>query len=69
MSKKTKNVEEPFSPEQLEKLENQGDKEVQSQRHKEGIFQRFHAKRDAKDLANQVVWKRRAGVALGILRC
>ncbi len=67
MSKKTKKVEEPFSPEQLEKLENQGDKEVQKQRHKEGIFQRYHARRDAKDLAKEVVWKRRAGIALTVM--
>ena len=67
MSRKPKKIEEPFSPEQLERLENKGDKEVQMQRHKEGIFQRYHAKRDAKDLAKQVVWKRRAGVALVVL--
>ncbi len=64
MSKKPKNIEEPFSPEQLERLETKGDKDVQLQRQKEGIFQRNRAKRDAKDLASQVRWKRRAGIAL-----
>ena len=67
MSRKPKNIDEPFSPEQLEKLETKGDKQVQLQRQKEGIFQRYHAKRDSKDLASQVRWKRRAGAALVIL--
>lgn len=67
MSKKPKKTEEPFSPEQLEKLEKQGDKDVLLQRQKEGLFQRYTAKRDAKDLAKQVKWKRRAGIALTIL--
>ena len=67
MSRKPKNIEEPFSPEQLERLETKGDKDVQLQRQKEGIFQRNRAKRDAKDLASQVRWKRRAGVALVVL--
>ena len=67
MSRKPKNVDEPFSPEQLERLEHKGDKDVQLQRQKEGIFQRYGAKRDAKDLASQVRWKRRAGVALVVL--
>ena len=64
MSRKPKNIEEPFSPEQLERLEIKGDKDVQLQRQKEGMFQRYTAKRDARDLASQVRWKRRAGVAL-----
>lgn len=67
MSRKPKNIEEPFSPEQLERLETKGDKDVQLQRQKEGIFQRNRAKRDAKDLASQVRWKRRAGVTLVVL--
>ena len=67
MSKKTKKVEEPFSPEQLDRLETKGDKQVASQRQKEGIFQRFNAKRDAKDLAKQVKWKRISGIALIVL--
>ena len=67
LSRKSKKIEEPFSPEQLAKLEKQGDKEVQKQRQKEGIFQRYHARRDAQDLAKQVRWKRRAGVALTVL--
>ena len=64
MSKKPKNIDEPFSPEQLERLENKGDKQVQLQRQKEGMFQRYGAKRDSQDIAKQVRWKRRAGIAL-----
>ena len=67
MSRKPKNIDEPFSPEQLERLETKGDKDVQLQRQKEGIFQRNRAKRDAKDLASEVKWKRRAGITLVIL--
>ena len=67
MSKKKPKIEEPFSPEQLEKLEKKGDKEVQTQRQKEGLFQRYNAKRDAKSIARDVKWKRRAGVALIII--
>lgn len=67
MSRKTKKIEEPFSPEQLEKLEHKGDKDVQLQRQKEGLFQRYNARRDAKDIAKQVKWKRRAGVALVVI--
>ena len=67
MSKKPKNVDEPFSPEQLEQLEYKGDKEVQLQRQKEGLFQRYGAKRDAQDIAKQVRWKRRAGITLLVL--
>ncbi len=55
MSRKPKNIEEPFSPEQLERLETKGDKGVQLQRHKEGLFQRYNAKRDAKDIAKDVI--------------
>ena len=64
MSKKPKNIDEPFSPEQLEQLEYKGDKQVQLQRQKEGLFQRYTAKRDSQDIAKQVRWKRRAGIAL-----
>ena len=64
MSKKPKNVDEPFSPEQLERLEYKGDKQVQLQRQKEGLFQRYSAKRDSQDIAKQVRWKRRVGIAL-----
>ena len=67
MSKKPKTTEEAFSPEQLEQLEYKGDKEVQLQRQKEGLFQRYTARRDSKDIAKQVRWKRRAGVALVII--
>lgn len=65
MAKAKKNIEqEAFTPEQLEKLENKGDKDVQLQRQKESLFDRYSAKRDSKDIAKQVKWKRRAGVAL-----
>lgn len=67
LSRKPKNIDEPFSPEQLERLEYKGDKDVQLQRQKEGLFQRYTAKRDAQDIAKQVRWKRRAGVALVVL--
>lgn len=66
MSKKPK-IDEPFSPEQLAQLEAKGDKDVQLQRQKEGMFQRYTARRDSKDLAKQVRWKRRAGVALVVI--
>lgn len=67
MSKKKPKIEEPFTPEQLDKLEHKGDKDVQLERQKEGLFQRYNAKRDAKDIAKQVKWKRRAGVALVVM--
>ena len=67
MSKKPKTTEEAFTPEQLDKLETKGDKQVLNERRKEGVFQRYHAARDSKDLAKQVKWKRRAGIALIIL--
>lgn len=67
MSRKPKNVDEPFSPEQLERLEYKGDKQVQLQRQKEGMFQRYNAKRDSQDIAKQVRWKRRAGITLIVL--
>lgn len=67
MSKKPKTTEEAFTPEQLDKLETKGDQKVAAERRKEGVFQRYHATRDAKDLARQVKWKRRAGVALVVL--
>lgn len=67
MSKKPKTTEEAFTPEQLDKLETKGDKKVLNERRKEGVFQRYHATRDSKDLARQVKWKRRAGIALVLL--
>ena len=67
MSKKPKTTEEAFTPEQLDKLETKGDKQVLNERRKEGVFQRYHAVRDSKDLARQVKWKRRAGIALIVL--
>ena len=67
MSKKPKTTEEAFTPEQLEKLTRKGERDVQMQRQKEGLFQRYTARRDAVDIAKQVRWKRRAGVALVIL--
>ena len=67
MSKKPKTTEEAFTPEQLEKLTRKGERDVRMQRQKEGLFQRYTARRDAVDIAKQVRWKRRAGVALVIL--
>ena len=67
MSRKPKNIDEPFSPEQLERLEYKGDKQVQLQRQKEGLFQRYTAKRESRDIASQVRWKRRAGITLLVL--
>lgn len=52
-----------FVPEQLERLENKGDKAVAKQRNN-SIFDRFSARRDSKDISRQIRWKRRAGVAL-----
>ena len=66
MSKKKPKMDEPFTPEQLAKLESKGDKDVQLQRQKEGLFQRYNAKRDSKAIAKSVKWKRRAGIALVI---
>ena len=66
MSKKKPKMDEPFTPEQLAKLESKGDKDVQLQRQKEGLFQRYNAKRDSKSIAKSVKWKRRAGIALVI---
>jgi len=67
LSKKPKTTEEAFSPEQLERLTKKGDRDVQLQRQKEGLFQRYTARRDSVDLAKQVRWKRIAGVALVIM--
>ena len=67
MARKPKTTEEAFTPEQLDKLEIKGDKQVQSERNKEGIFQRYNARRDSKDLARQTKWKRRSGVAIIII--
>lgn len=62
-----KNIEnEPFTPEQLDRLETKGDKAVQNQRQKESIFDRYHAKRDSKEIARQVKWKRISGVVLTV---
>lgn len=62
-SKKKPNTDEPFSPEQLEKLENKGDVAVDKARN-HTIFDRLSARRDSKDIARAVRWKRRAGVTL-----
>ena len=67
MAKKPKTTEEAFTPEQLDKLEIKGDKQVQNERQKEGVFQRYNARRDSKDLARQTKWKRRSGVAIIII--
>ncbi len=60
-SKKKLNNQEPFTPEQLEKLENKGDIAVDRVRN-HTIFDRFSARRDSKDIARVVRWKRRAAV-------
>ena len=59
--KKKVNNDEPFTPEQLKKLEDKGDIAVQKARNMT-IFDRFHARRDSKDIARTVRWKRRAAV-------
>lgn len=64
MSKKSKTIEEAFTPEQLDRLETKGDKQVQLHRQREGLFQRYTARRDSVDLAKQVRRKRISGVAL-----
>lgn len=64
-NKKKLNTDEPFSPEQLEKLEDKGDIAVDKARNMT-IFDRFSARRDSKDIARAVRWKRRAGVTLVI---
>lgn len=58
--------DEVFQPEQLEKLENKGDKAVANERNY-SIFDKFSAKRDARDISKQAKWKRRAGVAIVVL--
>ncbi len=59
--KKKVNNDEPFTPEQLKKLEDKGDIAVSKARNMT-IFDRFHARRDSKDIARAVRWKRRAAV-------
>lgn len=59
--KKKMNNQEPFTPEQLKKLEDKGDIAVSKARNMT-IFDRFHARRDSKDIARVVRWKRRAAV-------
>ena len=61
--KKKLNTEEPFTPEQLKKLEDKGDLAVQKARNMT-IFDRFMARRDSKDIGRIVRWKRRAAVTL-----
>lgn len=63
--KKKVNTDEPFSPEQLEKLENKGDVDV-DRAGTSRVFNRYSARRDSKDIASAVRWKRRAGVTLAI---
>lgn len=65
-NKKVNNSDETFRPEQLEKLEDKGDKQVANKRNMH-IFNRFSAKRDAKDISKQTKWKRIAGVALVVI--
>lgn len=61
--KKKLNNDEPFTPEQLEKLENKGDIAVDRARNR-SIFDRFSARRDSKDIATVVRRKRRMAVIL-----
>ena len=61
--KKKHNTEEPFTPEQLKKLEDKGDIAVEKARNMT-IFDRFLARRDSKDISRIVRWKRRAAVTL-----
>lgn len=61
--KKKLNTEEPFTPEQLKKLEDKGDIAVEKARNMT-IFDRFLARRDSKDISRVVRWKRRAAVTL-----
>ncbi len=63
--KKKLNNDEPFTPEQLKKLEDKGDIAVDKARNMT-IFDRFLARRDSKDIGRVVRWKRRAGVTLVI---
>ncbi len=61
--KKKLNNDEPFTPEQLKKLEDKGDIAVDKARNMT-IFDRFSARRDSKDISRAVRWKRRARVTL-----
>lgn len=63
--KKKLNTDEPFTPEQLKKLEDKGDIAVDRARNMT-IFDRFSARRDSKDISRTVRWKRRARVTLVI---
>ena len=65
-NKKVNNADEVFQPERLDKLETKGDKQVANQRNMH-IFNRFSAKRDAKDISKQTKWKRIAGLVLAII--
>lgn len=61
--KKKLNNDEPFTPEQLKKLEDKGDIAVERARNL-SIFERFSARRDSKEIGRTVRWKRRARVTL-----
>ena len=61
--KKKLNNDEPFTPEQLEKLENKGDIAVDRARN-HSIFDRFSARRDSKEIATVVRRKRRMTIIL-----
>ncbi len=63
--KKKLNNDEPFTPEQLKKLEDKGDIAVERARNMT-IFDRFLARRDSKEIGRVVRWKRRAGATLVI---
>ncbi len=63
--KKKVNTSEPFTPEQLEKLTDQSTVQV-SRAGSSRVFNRYSARRDSKELASSVRWKRRAGIALAV---
>lgn len=60
---KNKVNNEPFSPHELERLDNKGEAQV-NRAGTSRIFNRYSARRDSKDLAKSVIWKRRLGVAM-----
>lgn len=62
-NKKVNNSDEVFQPEQLERLEDKGDKQVARKRN-QFIFQRFSARRDAREINKETKKKRIAGIIL-----
>ena len=63
--KKKVNTPEPFTPEQLEKLTDKSTVQV-SRAGSSRVFNRYSARRDSKQLASTVRWKRRLGIILGV---